>query len=126
MVHFDKLGRTWKGRKIVWLRSVNCAREALYKWVIINEDGVIKHKLVYDKKTGMFDEHGFNVKETRIELIPALEGKTEGTWERFPDTEDVPSFTKVFKYTPYLEYNDCNEDSIEFENKYCDDEIISY
>ena len=127
MVQPDKFGRTWKGRKIVWLKSVNCSREALYRWSTTIEDGKRKNKLVYDKKNGMCDEQGHDVRETRVELIPALEGKVEGTWERFPDTDDVPSFTKVFKRALFSENSDMNvEDTIIFDNKYSDDEIIIY
>lgn len=126
MVQSDKFGRTWKGRKIVWLRSVNCAREALYKWITVNEDGKKVRKLVYDKQNGMCDKYGHNVKETRIEIVPALEGKTEGTWERFPDTDDAYDFKKTLTFNGFSNINADVEEANEFDNEYNDEEIMVY
>ena len=95
MVVYDKFGRTWDGRKIVWIRSSSCARLALYRWDV--QEG--QRKLIYDKKRGMYDKNGYHIKEMHVNMVPALEGKDEDghpvpdTWERFPDTEEAYAFT---------------------------------
>ena len=126
MVQPDKFGRTWKGRKIVWIRSTNCSRKALYKWITVYDDGKSVQKLVYDKKSGMCDKQGYSVKETQFEIVPALEGKTEGTWERFPDTEDAYNFKKTLDFNTYSAITDTIVDVNEFDNEYNDEEIVIY
>jgi len=126
MVKADKFGRTWKGRKIVWLRSSNCAREALYKWITLYEDGEKVNKLIYDKKNGMCNKSGYNIRKTVIEIIPALEGKTEGTWDPFPDTNDAYDFKKTLTFKGYVNISSNVEDSNEFDNYFNDEEIMVY
>jgi len=122
---YDKFGRTWKGRKIVWISSVNAARLALYKWVV--SDG--KRKLVYDRKHGMYDKDGYHIKETRVDIIPALEGKDEQgkpvpeTWERFPDTEEAWLFRKSITPNGYVTQIDDSGSINDFDNEY-DEEIL--
>jgi len=124
-VVYDKFGRTWKGRKVVWIRSANCARLALYRWGR-DKDG--NRKLIYDRKRGMYDEDGYHIKETRIEIVPALEGRgedgkpVEGTWERFPDTDEAWSFKKSITPTGYKTQVDVS-DANDFDNEF-DEEIL--
>ena len=132
MVSYDKFGRTWKGRKIVWIKSANCARLALYRRVI-RED---KKMLIYDKKRGMYDKDGYHIRDMVIEMIPALEGKDKygkpvpNTWEKFPDTDEAYNFTRSItqngivnqeienssdfydEYDEYDEYNEYDEEII--------------
>lgn len=121
-VTYDKFGRTWKGRKIVWIRSANCARLALYRWVRDNNG---KRKLIYDRKHGMYDKDGYHIQETRIEIVPALEGQDEnkkpvkGTWERFPDTDEACSFKKSITPTGYI-----NQTEVSNVNEFDDEEIL--
>jgi hypothetical protein len=126
MVKADKFGRTWKGRKIVWLRSSNSAREALYKWITVYEDGEKVNKLVYDKKSGMCDKRGYNVRKTIIEIIPALDGKTEGSWDLFPDTNDAYDFKKTLTYNGYDNTSSIVEELSEFDSYLNDEEIMVY
>ena len=125
MVFYDKFGRTWKGRKIVWIRSANCSSLALYRWA--DRDG--KRVLVYDKKRGMYDKDGYNVKETRIDIIPALEGRDKdgrsapGTWERFPDTEEAYKFIKSITQNGLANQEQENIVVTDFNDEY-DEEII--
>ena len=126
MVQPDKFGRTWKGKKIVWLRSTNCSGKALYKWITLYEDGKSIRKLVYDKKNGMCDKQGYNVQETRFEIVPALEGKIEGTWERFPDSEEAYNFKKTLTFNGYSTIISKVEEVNEFDNEYNDEEFIVY
>lgn len=95
----DKFGRTWKGHNIVWIKSVNCAREALYRWVI--KDG--ERHLIYDKKRGMCDYKGIDVRESKVELVPALEGKEVKEWEYFPNIKEAILFKKTLTYNGYVE-----------------------
>ena len=123
MVVYDKFGRTWKGRKIVWIRSANCARLALYRWVV--RDG--KQKLVYDKKRGMYDKDGYHIKDERIEIIPALEGvgkdgrPVPGTWKRFPNTEEAYVFAKSITQNGIANQESGNASDFDDE---CDEEIM--
>lgn len=115
---YDKMGRTWNGRKIVWLRSANCSRLAYYRRVKKDSGW----KLVYDKKRGMYDKKGNNVKETTVEIIPALEGVDDnglvvnGTWEFFPDTKEAWSFCKSITPNGYVsQENDIGIDGFDDE-----------
>lgn len=134
MVQPDKFGRTWKGRKIVWLRLANCSREAHYKWITVNEDGKHSRKLVFDKKNGMCDKYGNNVRETLIETVPALEGKIEGTWDQFPNTDDANDFKKTLTFNGYatakanvkVNANINITDINDFDNEYIEEEIMVY
>ena len=106
MVVYDTFGRTWKGRKIVWIKSANSSRHALYRCVV--RDG--KKRLIYDKKRGMCDKDGCHIKEPKISIIPALEGVGKnglpepGTWERFPDTEEAHNFTKSITQSGFVNH----------------------
>ena len=124
----DKFGRTWKNRNIVWIRSANCAREALYRWGMRDGERV----LIYDNKNGMYDKQGYHVKETKIEILPALEGKDEkgrpvpGTWERFPRTDEALSFMKSITpngFSTQASVTDVNDPS-EYDDGYDDDILI--
>lgn len=118
MFVYDKLGRTWKGRKIVWIKSSNNARLALYRWVF--RDG--KKKLIYDKKRGMYDKDGYHIQEMRVDIIPALEGRDKNknpipkTWERFPNTDEACSFIKSITINGIA-----NQEKVYFEDEYEDE-----
>lgn len=107
MVLYDKLGRTWKKRKVVWVRRSNACRCADY--TMLNSNGGYKltysdkgKSLIRDRK-GMYDSNGIHVQDTFIETIPALEGVGEdgkpshGTWEHFPSTFEAESFIQTIK-----------------------------
>ena len=104
VVSIDKLGRTWKGRKIYWIKSMNCCRRADYSWVI--KDG--ERHLIYDKKKGMYDNTGINVKDSKIELIPVLEGKDGKEWVHFPSSPEAIVYKNSLTYSGYVEKNNDN------------------
>lgn len=117
MVLPDKFGRTWKNRDIVWLRSANCNRPALYRWVGRGTD----RKLIYDKLNGFCDKNGKDVRETLINIVPALKGNEENTWEHFPDTDEAINFKNTLTYDGYL--NQENPD-IDFDEEFDEDIVI--
>lgn len=125
-MQYDKFGRTWKGRKIAWIRSSNCATLALYKWVIKDD----KRVLVYDRKRGMYDKDGYHIQEMRIDILPVLEGKDErgnpvpGTWERFPDTKEAVAFQKSITKTNYVTHIEDSNSVNDFDSEYDEDIII--
>ena len=96
MVFYDKFGKTWKGRKIVWIRSSNSSGLAHYR--LDYRDG--KKVFIYDRKNGTYDKKGRHYQYMYIDIIPALEGQDDkgnpvpNTWELFPNTEDANSFKK--------------------------------
>lgn len=98
MVVCDKFGRTWEGKKILWLRSTDSSRKALYKWVNRNGDRV----LVYDKRHGMCDYRGIDIRDSRVELVPVLQKKNEEGWEEFPSTKEAVSFKKTLSFNGYV------------------------
>jgi len=117
---YDMFGRTWNGRKIVWINLSNCSRRALYNWVVRDD----KRVLVYDKKHGMYDKNGYHIKEMKIDILPALEGKDEngkpepGTWERFPETKEALSFQKSITQTGYVNQTDDSSSINDFDDVY--------
>ena len=120
MIKQDKLGRTWKGKKIVWIESINCARAALYRWV--KRDG--ERVLIYDKRRGMCDKNGYDIREAKVDTVPVLEGEDgEGTWVRFPNTEEASCFKKSITFNGYAEYNNI-ENMGDFDVGYDDEEIV--
>jgi hypothetical protein len=117
----DKLLRTWKGHKIVWVKSINCSRKALYRWII--KDG--ENHLIYDKKRGMCDYRGCNVRDSKVELVPVLYGKEGKEWDFFPNTKEANTFKKTLTYNGYVEAgnnilvsNFDNEYISEFDDEY--------
>jgi len=115
MVSSDKFGRTWKNREIVWLHTANCDRPALYRWVV-NGTG---RKLIYDKRNGNCDKNGKDVREIVVEIVPALKGKEEGTWEYFPDTNEAQNFKNTLTYDGY-----CQDKSVDDFDEEFDENII--
>lgn len=117
----DKLGRTWKGRDIVWLRQAKCARQALYRWVGKGDD----RKLIYDKLNGFCDKNGNDVRETLVDIIPALKGDEDGKWDFFPTTDEAQSFKDTLTYHGYINnVNDNDEDMTGFDEEF-DDGVIT-
>ena len=113
VVTYDKFGRTWNNRKIVWIKSMSCNREALYRWSLDNDGN---RKLIYDKKNGMYDRNGSYIKETFIDTIPALEGQdekgnpVENTWQKFPNTENALEFLNSITPNGFInQSNNLNE-----------------
>jgi hypothetical protein len=114
----DKFGRKWKGHNIVWIRSINCSREALYRWVVRNGES----HLIYDKKRGMCDYRGFDVRESKFKLVPALEGKEGKEWVDFPNTKEANDFKKTLTYNGYAETsNDVIVSNFDENENCCDD-----
>jgi hypothetical protein len=99
---------------------------ALYRWGR-DKDG--NPKLFYDRKHGMYDYKGNHIKETLIEIIPALEGcdengkPVEGTWERFPDTRETWVFKKSITPTGYVNQIEASNIN-DFDNEIDDEEIL--
>ena len=118
MVVYDKLGRTWQGKKIVWIKYIDSSRMALYRWVI--RDG--ERKLVYDKKQGMCDYKGVDVRDSNIELVPALEGKDGTGWQPFPNTKEATYFKKSLTRDGFVEVVEMNENELnDFDDEYEDE-----
>lgn len=113
MVMADKFGRTWKGRDIVWLRSANCGRQALYRWV--GKD--TERKLIYDKQNGWCDNNGNDIRKLIVDIVPALKKDENGNWEHFPNTDEAQSFKNTLTYDKYDE-NNIAEDMNEYDNEY--------
>ena len=117
MVTSDKYGRTWKNREIVWLSIARCARPALYRW-----DGRgSERKLIYDKLNGYCDKNGKDVRETVVDIVPALKGEKEGAWEYFPNTDDANSFKSTLAYNGYSNQEITN---VDFDEEFYEDVII--
>ena len=117
MVVCDKFGRTWEGRNILWVRYIDSSRKALYRWVNRNGERV----LLYDKRNGMCDYRGVDVRDSRVELIPVLQKKNENGWEDFPSTKEAMSFKKTLSYNgrvksevsvPIIEYDTMADDNL--------------
>lgn len=106
MVFYDKLGRTWNNRKVVWIRRANACRFANYD--LLNSFGgtiltyTNKGKSLIKNSKGMYDKNGIHIQEAVFETIPALEGMLDGkpnpgTWEHFPNTEDALLYMETIK-----------------------------
>ena len=107
----DKYGRKWNGRNVRWVRTAMTGNMASYRWGV-NKNG--ERSLIFDSR-GMLDRYGYNVKNSKVELRPVLEGKYGESWEPFPDTDDAQKFKKSLRYTSVVSIND---------DDYGDDDII--
>ena len=111
---YDKLGRTWNNRKIMWIRKISASGRG--KYTMEKRDDV--NKLTYDIKNGFYDKNGKNIRESYLEIVPVLEKLDNNQkpilneWENFPNTKESYEYKKYINFEGYKEM-DFSENIIE-------------
>lgn len=103
----DPLGRSWDDKKVGWVSAADSSRMAEYRWV--KKEG--RRRLIYDRRNGMCDEKGRNVKEPVFILWPVLYSEDSATgWVPFPRTPEAQAYRRSLVYSDVSSQRDDGED----------------